>query len=275
MIAHIGKISEEVMLKIEEMQKCIMEVMSVSTNIARILKDLRTSTLRTPSSNSKPQSTRDSIVAEEHPFQQLTKSRNSSLASTPSELGSSQSLPRGSLTSPMPSPRVPPGSARKQSLAVTFKPVEKKPSVFEQLISLLQSENRQNELEIVHYFSKLLSDALLAAITSSLTMFKTSVILRHNKSVSTHGSGDTASNSTTLLEFTTNVTFVIPESRLIPDLKNIQARIDRVCSSVMAVLQNVVWWGGSHSGKPLYIELKEDSRLKELLEFLSSCILGQ
>lgn len=275
MITHVGMIGEKVMVKIKEMQECIMAVMSVSSSVAHILKNLTIPTLHTPSSSSKAQSTRDSIVAEEHSFRRQSKSRNSSVASTPSESEGSHSLPRGSITSPAPSPRVPPGSAKKPSQGVTFKRVEKKPSVFDQLISILKSENRLHELEIIHYFSKLLSNALLAAVTGSLTMFKTSVTPRHNKLVSTHGGSDATSDDTTLLEFTTNVTFVIPESRLIPDLKKIQSCVDQVCSSVVAVLQNVVWWGGSHSGTPLYNELKEDTKLKELLEFLSSCILGQ
>ena len=279
MMAHIGVVGGEVMIKIEEMQECIMEVMSISTSVAQILKNLRNlaiQALRTSGSSSKPHSsTRNSVIAEEQPSRHQSRSRNSSLTSTPSEPEGSRSLRRGSISSPSPSPRIPPGSARKTSQAVTFKPVEKKPSIFEQLVSLLQSENRQNELEIIHYFSKLLGDALLSAVTSSLTMFKTSVTPRYSKSVSTHNSSDTGSNSTTLLEFTTNVTFVIPESRLIPDLKRIQSTVDRVCSSVMSILQSVVWWGGSHSGTPLYNELIEDMKLKELLEFLSSCILGQ
>ena len=277
MMAHVGMIGGEVMVKIKEMQECIMEVMSISTSVAQILKNLRNlalQALHTPSS--KPHSsTRNSVIAEEQVSRRYSRSRNSSVTSTPSEPEGTRSLPRGSLSSPSPSPRMPPGSARKASQAVTFKSVEKKPSIFEQLVSLLQSENRQNELEIIHYFSKLLGDALLAAVTSSLTMFKTSVMPRYSKSVSTHGSSDTANNSTTLLEFTTNITFVIPESRLIPDLKRIQSNVDRVCSSIVSVLQNVVWWGGSHSGAPLYSKLKGDTKLTELFEFLSSCILGQ
>ena len=252
-----------------------MAVMSVSTGVAQILKSLTMPTLHTPNSSSKPHSTQESIVAEEH--SSFRRSRNSSVASTPSGSDGSHSLPRGSIVSPAPSPRVPPGSARKSSQAVTFKTVEKKPSIFEQLISLLHSENWQSELEILQYFSKLLGDALLAAITGSLTLFKTSVTPRHNKSVSTRNGSNTSnatSNNTTLLEFTTNITFVIPESRLIPDLKSIQSNVNRVCTSMVAILQNVVWWGGSHSGKPLYTDLKDDTKLKELLGYLSSCILG-
>ena len=268
-------ISEQMMMKIEEMEECIMAVMSVSTAVAQILKSLTMPTLHTPSSTSKPHSTRESIVTEEHSFRHHSRSRNSSVTSTPSGSDGSHSLPRGSITSPAPSPRAPPSSARKSSQAVTFKTIEKKPSIFEQLISLLHSENRQSELEILHYFSKLLGDALLAAITGSLTLFKTSVTPRHNKSVSTrNGRSTTSNNVTTLLEFTTNITFVIPESRLIPDLKSIQSNVNQVCTSIVAILQNVVWWGGSHSGKPLYTELKDDTKLKELLDFSLSCILG-
>ena len=67
---------------------------------------------------------------------------------------------------------------------------------------------------------------------------------------------------------------MISESRLIPDLKSIQSSVDQVCSSIVAIIQNVVWWGGNNSGTPLYNELKKDVKLKEVLEFLSSCILG-
>ena len=275
MTAHVDMISKQVMVKVEEMQECIMAVMSVSTSVAEILKNLTTSALHTAGSSSKPHSsTRSSVIAGEHYFRHRSKSRSSSITTTPSESERSHSFPRGSITSPAPSPRVPTDSARKPSQAVTFKPVEKKPSIFEQLISFLHAENRKTELEIVHYFSKLLGDALLAAITSSLTMFKTSVMPRHNKSVSTHNKSSATSNNTTLLEFTTNVTFVIPESCLIPALKSIQCNINQVCTCIVAILQNVVWWGGSHSGKPLYTELKDNAKLKELLEFLSSCILG-
>ena len=274
MKAHVGVISEEMTTKIEEMQECIMAVMSVSSSVAQILKSLTVSASHTPSCSSKSHSTRNSVVAGENLLQHHLKSRNSSVASTPSEPEGSHSQPLRSSMSPASSPRAPPGSARKPSQSVTFKPVEKKPSIFEQLISLLESENKQNELKIIHYFSKLLGDALLSAITGSLAMFKTAMTPRHNKSVSTHNSNTTTSSSTTLLEFTTNITFVIPDSRLIPNLKDIQSNIDQVCSSIMAILQNIMWWGGSHSGTPLYSKLKEDTRLKDLLEFLSSCVLG-
>ena len=275
MIANVGMISEQIMVKIEEMEECIMAVMSVSTGVAQILKRLTMSTLHTPSSSSKPHSTRESIVPEEHSFRHHSRSRNSSAASTPSGSDGSHSLPRGSITSPAPSPRVAAGNTKKLSQTVTLKTVEKKPSIFEQLISVLHSENKQNELAILHYFSKLLGNALLAAITGSLTLFKTSVTPRHNKSVSTHNDNNTTSNNaTTLLEFTTNITFVIPESRLIPDLKSIQANVNQVCTSIVAILQSIVWWGGSHSGKPLYADLKNDTKLTELLDFTTSCILG-
>ena len=275
MTAHVDMIREQVMVKVEEMQECIMAVMSVSTSVADILKSLRTQALHTPGSSSKPHSSaRASVIAAEYFFRHRSKSRSYSVATTLSESERSHSLPRGSITSPAPSPQVPPDSARKPSQAVTFKPVETKPRIFEQLVSLLHAENRKSDLEIVHYFSKLLGDALLAAITSSLTMFKTSMMPRHNKSVSTHNKNSATSDNTTLLEFTTNVTFVIPESCLIPALKSIQCNINQVCTCIVAILQNVVWWGGSHSGKPLYTELQDDAKLKELLEFLSSCILG-
>ena len=298
---HVEKVNENMLADIEKMQTCVINVMSVSTSVAQTIKNISMAMLNTPSSTHKSHSNRSSFVGDQSTHR-LSRSRNSSVGSTASELdnslthhlsrshnssvGSTSGELDGSLTptmmpSPSMSPRVRTGSTKKPKVSVSFKPAEKKPpSLFEQFVSKIQADNHEPELGILHYFSQQLSGALLSAVTGSLSTFKASICPRQqHKSVSTNNfcnrdSDETIVQSSTILEFTTNITFVIPSSRLIPDLKSIQSEVDKVCSSTVNMLHKVLWWGGSYGGSPLYNQLSEDPTLKELLAFLSSSILG-
>ena len=276
---HVETVNEHMMLKIEKIQTSIIDIMSVSTSIAHTIKSISISILHTSSSTHKPHSNQSSATfIGDQSTHRLSRSRNSSLGSTISELDSS--LTPTMMPSPSLSPRVRTGSTKKHKASVSFKPVEKKtPSIFEHFVSKMQTEQHETELQILHYFSKLLGSALLSAVTGSLSAFKASITPRQqHKSVSTNNCCSSDSNDpaplSTILEFSTNITFVIPESRLIPDLKSIQSDVDKVCSSLCNILRKVLWWGGSHGGSPLYDRLSEDPNLKELFTFLSSSIIG-
>jgi len=275
----IETVNDIIMIKIEKMQSSIIDIMSVSTSVSQAIKSISTSILHTSSSTHKPRSNQSSAtLIGDQSTHRLSRSRNSSLGSTTSELDSS--LTPTMIPSPSLSPRVRTGSTKKHKVSVSFKPAEKKPpSIFEHFVSKMQTDQHETELQILHYFSKLLGSALLTAITGSLLAFKASISPRQqHKLVSTNNCCDSDSNgpvsSSTILEFTTNITFVIPESRLIPDLKSIQSDVDKVCSSLCNMLRKVLWWGGSHSGSPLYDRLSEDPNLKELHTFLSTSIVG-